>query len=119
MACISRYQAGTKATRSRPASWLRSENRHAVGNCPNAATCGGAGGRRVRSVADIGTLRSGGTNGEAAIGEIGQHVEPALFDDQVGDDHNGPAASAQVADDIPEPQVGLPVETLIGLIKQQ
>src|SRR5215471_5446047 len=78
MACISRYQAGTKATRSRAASrlraWLRSENRHAVGNCPNAATCGGAGGRRVRSVADIGTLRSGGTNGEAAIGEIGQHV---------------------------------------------
>ena len=45
-AAISRYQAGTNSTSSRPASrlraWLRSANRHAVGNWGNAG--GGAGG---------------------------------------------------------------------------
>src|SRR5579871_3838477 len=123
MASISRYQAGTKTTSSSAASrlraWLRSANRQAVGNCRKTAACRGAGGRRVRSVTVMSVLRGRGTDGEAADGEVGQQVEPVLFDDQVADDHDGLAAGAQVADDIPEPQVGLPVEPLVGLVEQQ
>ena len=48
-AAISRYQAGTNATSSSPASrlrvWLRSANRHAVGNWPNAGAAAGQPGR--------------------------------------------------------------------------
>jgi hypothetical protein len=37
---------------------------------------------------------------------------------QVGDDHDGLAACPQVGGDLPEPQVGFPVEPLIGLLQQ-
>src|SRR5215475_14420100 len=111
MASISRYQVGTKATSSRAASrlraWLRSANRHAVGNCRYAPGRGGAGGRRVRSVAAMGALRECVASGEVAVGQVGQQVEPLLFEDQVGDDHDGLPAGAQVAHEIPETQVGL------------
>jgi hypothetical protein len=52
--------------------------------------------------------------GEPAAGQIGQQVEAVLFEDQVGDDHDGRAAGAQAGDEIPEPQVGFPVEALVG-----
>src|SRR5436309_8473556 len=123
MACINRYQAGTNATSNSPASrlraWLRSANRHAVGNCRYTTGRGGAGGRRLRSVIAIWVLRWRVPLGQAAVGQVRQHVKPVLFEDQMSDDHHGLAPAAQVADDIPEPQVGLPVEPLVGLIEQQ
>ena len=48
MSSISSHQTGTNAASSSQASrlraWLRSENRHATGNCRNAGALGGAAG---------------------------------------------------------------------------
>lgn len=52
-------------------------------------------------------------------GQVGKQVEAVLFEDQVGDDHDGRAAGAQAGDQIPEAQVGFPVEALVGLIEQE
>src|SRR5690348_14911497 len=127
MASMSRYQAGTNATSSSQARrlrlWLRSANRHATGNCRNA---GGAAGDAAgpaaagaRSAAGMIILPGTLAGGQAAVRQVGEQVEPVLLEDQVGDDHDGLAAGTQVGDEVPEPQVGFPVEALVRLVEQQ
>src|SRR5690348_16277163 len=115
MASMSRYQAGTNATSSSPARrlrlWLRSANRHATGNCRNAGDAADAAAvLEARSAAGMIILPGTLTGRQAAVCQVGEHIEPVLLEDQVSDDHDGPAAGAQVGDQVPEPQVGFPVE---------
>lgn len=50
---------------------------------------------------------------------IGEQVVALLLEDQVGDDHHRRPPGAQVPDEVPEPQVGFPVEPLVRLVEQQ
>src|SRR5689334_5650255 len=126
IASMSRYQAGMNAISSSQASrlrlWLRSENRQATGNWRNAGAAGitaGPAGPLRSSVMGMIVLPGSLTGRQAAVGQGGDQVEAVLFEDQVGDDHNGFPAGAQVRDEVPEPQVGFPVEALVGLVEQQ
>jgi len=56
---------------------------------------------------------------QLAVGQVFQQVKAVLLEDQVSDDHDGLAAGAQLTDQVPEPQVGFPVEPLVGLVQQQ
>ncbi len=100
---------------TRPASrlrvWLRTANRQAVGSCLNAGRDGpGEGGAGwARSAADTGFPHGWLAAGKPSHSQVGKHVEPVLLEHQMRDDHYGLAAAAQVADHIPEPKVGLPV----------
>src|SRR6185437_6274716 len=123
MASSSRYQAGTNATSSMKASrlrvWLRTANRHAVGNCWYAARAYAGAGLAVRSGAVTVVLPGGLAGGEVPAGQVGEQVVAVLLEDQVGDDHDCGPPGTQVSDQVPEPQVGFPVKPLVRLVQQQ
>src|SRR5204862_2755019 len=52
-------------------------------------------------------------------GQVADPVETLLLEDQMADDHGRGAPFAQLAGELPEGEVGLPVETLVGLVEEQ
>jgi len=77
------HEAGEQHPGEAVGAWLRSANASAVGNWR-------ASGSRGRMVSP----------GRAAVAQLGEHVEALLFEDQVGDHDDGPAALAQRADEL-------------------
>src|SRR6266550_2186751 len=99
---ISRYQTGTKATSRIQANRLRTcparLSRMAVSSCWRMA---------ARLLID------------PPAGQVADPVEPLTLEDQVADDHRRGAPFPQLAGEVPEGEVGLPVETLVGLVEEQ
>src|SRR6266516_520596 len=99
---VSRYHTGMKATSRIQANRLRTcaarLSRMAVSSCWRMA---------ARLLADPPT------------GQVADPVEPLLLEDEVADDHGPGAPFAQLAGELPEGEVGLPVETLVGLVEEQ
>src|SRR5579859_672105 len=99
---ISRYQTGTKATSSTQANRLRTcparLSRMATSSCWRMA---------ARLLLD------------PPVPQVADPVKPLLVEDQVADDHGRRPPVPQLASEIPESEIGLPVETLVGLVQQQ
>src|SRR5215831_18141570 len=99
---ISRYHTGMNATSRIQASRFRTcaarLSRMAVSSCCRMA---------ARPPVD------------PPVPQVADPVEPLLLEDQVADDHRRGAPVAQLAGELPEGEVGLPVETLVGLIEEQ
>src|SRR5690348_12018113 len=99
---ITRYQTGTKATRRIQANRFRTcparLSRMAVSSCCRMA---------ARLLDD------------PPAGQVADPVETLVLEDQVADDHGRGAPVAQLAGQVPEGEVGLPVEALVGLVEEQ
>src|SRR5690349_8963399 len=99
---IKRYQTGTKATGRIQANRLRTcparLSRMAVSSCCRMA---------ARLLFD------------PPAPEVADPVEPLMLEDQVADDHRRGAPLPQLAGQLPEGEVGLPVEALVGLVEEQ
>src|SRR6185437_6592072 len=52
-------------------------------------------------------------------GQMADPVEPLLLEDQMADDHRRGPPVPQLAGQLPEGEVGLPVEALVGLVEEQ
>src|SRR5215831_5989446 len=99
---ITRYQTGTKATSRIQANRLRTcparLSRMAVSSCCRMA---------ARLLLD------------PPARQVADAVETLVLEDQVADDHRRGAPFPQLAGEVPEGEVGLPVEALIGLVEEQ
>src|SRR4249920_3908550 len=99
---IRRYQTGTKATSRIQANRFRScparLSRRAVSSCWRMA---------ARLLAD------------PPVPQVADPVETLMLEDQVADDHGRGPPVLQLAGELPEGEVGLPVETLVGLVEEQ
>src|SRR5690242_3875709 len=99
---IIRYHTGTKATSRIQASRLRicaaRVSRMAVSSCWRMAA-------RLP--------------GDPAAAQVADPVEPVPLENQVADDHRRGPAFPQLIGQVPEREVGLPVETLVGLVQEQ
>ena len=99
---IRRYQPGTNATSriqaSRLRAWAARLCRMATSSCWRMA---------VRPFLD--------PSGR----QMADPVESLLLENQVGDDEDGRARGPQLSGQVPERQVGLPVEALVRLVEQE
>src|SRR5215467_12134319 len=99
---ITRYQTGTKATSRIHAKRLRicpaRLSRKAVSSCCRIA---------ARLLFD------------PSGPEVADPVEPLVLEDQMADDHRRGAPLPQLAGELPEGEVGLPVEALVRLVQEQ
>src|SRR5215475_11827414 len=99
---ITRYQTGTKATSRTQANRFRTcparLSRMAVSSCCRMA---------ARLLVD------------PPAGQVADPVETLVLEDQVADDHRRGAPVPKLAGEVPEGEVGLPVEALVGLVEEQ
>src|SRR6266513_634454 len=99
---IRRYHTGTKATSRIQANRLRTcparLSRMAVSSCWRMA---------ARLLVD------------PPAGQVADPVEALVLEDPVADDHGRGAPFPQLAGELPEGEVGLPVEALVGLVEEQ
>src|SRR6185295_9918112 len=99
---ISRYQTGTKATSRIQANRFRTcparLSRMAVSSCWRMAD---------RLLFD------------PPVPQVADPVKPLLLEDQMTDNHGRGSPVPQFPGHLPEGEVGLPVETLVGLVQQQ
>src|SRR6266516_1534796 len=97
-----RYQTGTKATSRIQANRFRTcparLSRMAVSNCWRMT---------ARLLMD------------PPAGQVADPVEPLTLEDQMADDHDRGTPVPQLAGEVPEGEVGLPVKALVGLVEEQ
>src|ERR1700730_5714926 len=98
---ISRYHTGTKATSRTQASRLR--------------TCAA----RVRRMAVSSCWRIARHLLDPPARQVADPVETLMLKDQVADDHGRGSGRSQLAGQVPEGKVGLPVKALVGLVQEQ
>src|SRR6266550_3201765 len=99
---ISRYQTGTKATSRIQANRFRT--------CPA---------RLSRTAVSSCWRMADHLLFDPPVPQVADPVKPLLLEDQVTDNHCRGSPAPQFPGHFPESEVGLPVETLIGLVQQQ
>src|ERR1700728_2207276 len=98
---VSRNHTGTKATSRIQANRFRS--------CP----------ARLSRMAVSSCCRMADFLLDTPVPQMADPVEPVMLEDQVTDHHGRGPPCPQLTGQVPEGEVGLPVETLVGLVQQQ